>query len=135
MQIVPIFPFIVAVYTAVLGVLGAGLTVSVIVKRVKHEVNAGDGGVPALAQAIRAHANFAEQVPLVLLLLALSESLGTPHTIVHVMGGALLFARLLSALGLSRSLGPTQPRQIGAGITVLVTVAAAVSIFYQSLAR
>ena len=54
-------PSITAFYTALLGLLGAGLTVNVIVNRVRSKVDAGDGGVAKLAQAIRAHANFAEQ--------------------------------------------------------------------------
>ena len=54
------FPSISALYVAVLGFLGAGLTINVIVNRVHDKVDAGDGGVTTLAQAIRAHANFVE---------------------------------------------------------------------------
>ena len=69
-------PSITAFYAALLGLLGAGLTVNVIVNRVRSKVDAGDGGVAKLAQAIRAHANFAEQAPLALIVLALAEMLG-----------------------------------------------------------
>ena len=40
-------------------------------------------------------------------------------------------ARWASAWGLSHSLGPTQPRQAGAGMTVLVVVACSLLIAYQ----
>jgi uncharacterized membrane protein YecN with MAPEG domain len=50
-------------YAALLGLLGAALTVNVIVNRVRSGIDAGDGGVATLAQAIRAHANFVEQGP------------------------------------------------------------------------
>jgi uncharacterized membrane protein YecN with MAPEG domain len=45
----------------------------------------------------------------------------------------LVLARVSNAWGLSRSLGPTQPRQAGAGLTVLVGVAASLLIFYRLL--
>ena len=130
MQIVPIVPVVAAAYAALFGLFGAALTVRVIVKRVRLGVTAGDGGLAEMAQAIRAHANFAEHVPLVLLLLALAELVGTRPVALHVLGIGLAIARLLSAVGLSRSLGATNPRQSGAGLTVAVTVGAAVSILY-----
>ena len=135
MQIEPAVPVIAALYAALLGLLGAALTVAVIVKRVRLRVNAGDGGLPEMAQAIRAHANFAEQVPLALLLIALAELLGTWPLALHALGIALIVARLLSAFGLSRSLGPTNPRQSGAGLTLLVTVGAAGLLLYDLLGR
>ena len=135
MPFTPAVPLIAALYAALLGVLGAGLTVAVIVKRVRLRVDAGDGGLPEMAQAIRAHANFVEQVPLALLLITLAELLGTRPLALHLLGGVLIVARLLSAFGLSRSLGPTQPRQSGAGMTVLVTLGAAGAILYALLAR
>ena len=42
-------PMICAVYAAILGLLGAALTVNVIVNRVRSGVDAGDGGVAKLA--------------------------------------------------------------------------------------
>jgi uncharacterized membrane protein YecN with MAPEG domain len=92
----PILPTISAVCAALLGLLAALLVVRVILNRVRLQVNAGDGGHAVLAQAIRAHSNLSEHVPLALLL------------------------------------GPTPARQAGAGLTVLVTVAAALLIPYRS---
>jgi len=125
------FPTISAALAAVLGLLGAFLVVRVIVTRVRLGVNAGDGGQATLAQAIRAHANFTEHVPLALLLLAFAESTGAAHWAIIVLAVVLLVARLASAWGLSHSLGPTQPRQAGAGLTVLVTVITALLILYR----
>jgi uncharacterized membrane protein YecN with MAPEG domain len=45
-------PMISALYAALLGLLGAALTVNVIANRVRSGVDAGDGGVAKLAQAI-----------------------------------------------------------------------------------
>jgi len=123
-----------AIYAALLGLLAAVLTVRVILQRVKTGIQAGDGGNADLGQAIRAHANLSEQAPLALLLLMFAEVLETPAAWLHALGVVLVLARLSSAWGLSRSLGPTQPRQAGAGITVLVVVSAALLIGYRLLA-
>ena len=126
-----IAPTVSAAYAAVLGLLAAVLTVRVILNRVKTGIQAGDGGNAPLARAIRAHANLAEQVPLALLLIVLAEATGTPAGLVHALGGALVVARLASAWGLSRSLGPTTPRQAGAGLTLLVIAAAALLVLWR----
>jgi uncharacterized protein len=129
-----VVPIVSAAYAAVLGLLAAALTVRVILNRVKTGIQAGDGGNASLAQAIRAHANLAEQVPLALLLIVLAEAVGTPAGLIHVLGVALVVGRFANALGLSRSLGPTGPRQAGAGLTVLVVTAASLLILYRSVA-
>ena len=103
----------------------------VILGRVKTGIQTGDGGNAQLAQAIRAHANFAEQTPLALLLVVLAQTAGAPTGIVHALGSVLLLARLASAWGLSHSLGPTMPRQAGAGATALVVAAASLLIVYR----
>jgi uncharacterized protein len=127
-------PFVAAAYAAFLGLLAVALTVRVIMGRVKTGIQAGDGGNAQLAQAIRAHANFTEQVPLALLLIVLAEAAGTPTGLIHALGLALVLARLASAWGLSHSLGPTMPRQAGAGATALVVGAASLLIAYRLFA-
>lgn len=128
-----LLPTVSALYAALFGLFAAFLTARVIVNRVKTGIQTGDGGDPGLGQAIRAHANFAEQVPLALLLIVLVEITGTAALLVHALGIALIVARLASAWGLSRSLGPTTPRQAGAGLTVLVVVAASLLLAYRVL--
>ena len=124
-------PIVTALYAALLGLLAAALTVRVILQRVKTGVQAGDGGNADLAQAIRAHANLVEQAPLALLLIALAEATGSPAVAIHGLGAALVIARLANAWGLSHSLGPTMPRQSGAGLTVLVVVSTSVLTLYR----
>jgi len=127
-------PLVAAAYAAFLGLFAVALTVRVILGRVKTGIQAGDGGNAQLAQAIRAHANFAEQVPLALLLIALAEAAGAPTGLIHALGAGLVIARFASAWGLSRSLGPTMPRQAGAGATALVVAVASVLIAYRVFA-
>ena len=132
MSAAPLFPAVAAVVAALVGLLAAFLAVQVIRNRVRFGVNAGDGGHAALAQAIRAHSNLVEHAPLVLLLLALAEAGGGYRWLIVGLGAALLVARLASAWGLSRSLGPSPARQTGAGLTVLVTVLASVLLLYRT---
>ena len=113
-------PIITAIFAAILGLIAAGLTVNVIMHRVRLGVENGDGGQPQMAQAIRAHGNFAEHVPLALILIGSAEMLIMRSWIIYALGTTLLVARLLSMIGLTRSLGPSFPRQAGAGLTILV---------------
>jgi uncharacterized membrane protein YecN with MAPEG domain len=126
-------PLVTGAYAAVFGLFAAFLTVRVIMSRVKSGVTAGDGGNAELAQAIRAHANFAEHVPLALLLIGFAEAAGAPVLAIHGLAGLLLVARLANAWGLSHSLGPTTGRQAGAGMTLFVTVVASLLILYRVL--
>jgi uncharacterized membrane protein YecN with MAPEG domain len=84
-----VFPYYTAIFAAVLGFLGVLLTANVIVNRVRAKVDVGDGGVAALAQAIRAHGNFAEQTPLALLLVGLVEAFGYLSSVVIGLGAVL----------------------------------------------
>ena len=129
----PVLPTVSALYAAIFGLFAVFLTARVIVLRGRTGVQVGDGGHAALGQAIRAHANLAEQVPLALLLIVLAEMAGTSATIVLALGAVLVLARLLNAWGLSHSLGPTTPRQAGAGLTLLVVVVASLLIAYRAL--
>ena len=128
----PVVPTVSAIVAALLGLLAVTLAARVILGRVRFGVNAGDGGHAELAQRIRAHSNLSEHVPLVLLLLAFAEASGTARWAVMALGAVLLVARLASAWGLSHSLGPSQPRQAGAGLTLAVTVIASLLILYRS---
>ncbi len=126
----PVFPFYTSIYAAILGLLAALLTVNVIVNRVRAKVDVGDGGVASLAQAIRAHGNFAEHTPLALLLIGLVEAFAYRSPVVNGLGAVLLAARLLSAWGLNSTLKQSFGRQAGATLTILVTAVSAALILY-----
>ena len=61
----------------------------------------GDGGNPMLLRRIRGHANFAEYVPLILVLMGFLELSGLPGWVLHVLGATLLAGRLLHGYALS----------------------------------
>jgi uncharacterized protein len=118
----------VALYAAILGLLAAGLTLNVILNRVRGRVDAGDGGIPALMQALRAHGNFVEQAPIGLILIASAEAAGVRGLVLHVLGVALLLARFASAVALNGSLQQSPLRQFGGGMSILILVAASAAI-------
>jgi len=124
-------PVITALYAAIIGLLAAILTINVIRNRVGLKIDDGDGGAVAMRKCIRAHANLVQHAPLALLLIGFAESIGTSKTIIHVLGIVLVVARLLSAWGLLSAEGPTTGRQAGAGLTVLVLLAASVLILLR----
>lgn len=87
------------------GLLLLMLLWPVVAIRRGRRIGLGDGGDAQLQRRIRAHANFIENVPFALLLLALLEMGGLRREYVAALGGVLLAARLLHAFGLSRSSG------------------------------
>jgi uncharacterized membrane protein YecN with MAPEG domain len=117
---------IITPYAAVLGLLGAALTVNVIVNRVKGGVTAGDGGVPKLAQAIRAHCNFIEQAPLALIVILVAEEAGARPLAINLLGLLLVISRLASAVALNRTLGETPLRVVGGGLGVVTLAGASI---------
>ena len=92
-------PSITALYLAVLALLYAVLAVQVGRLRQKNLASFGDSGNAELRSAIRAHANFAEYVPIIALMVAMLEMSGLPSPRVHWLMGALLVSRLLHPLG------------------------------------
>lgn len=104
-------------YTALLAILFVYLSILVAQHRLKNRVSMGDGGDPHFQTFIRAQANFAEYVPLILLLMLTAELNGADPLLVHGMGTSLLIARLLHAYGLIKHLGPSWQRLWGVLLT------------------
>jgi len=86
----------------------------------------GDGGNPAMLRRIRGHANFAEYVPLALILIGLLEASGAPHWALHALGAALLVGRLLHGYALSFTDANPFGRSAGIALTLIVLLVAAV---------
>ena len=122
-------PVITGFYLGILALLYVVLGLQVSRLRRGHRVVFGDGDNIKLRSAIRAHGNFTEYVPIIVLLVALLEISGLPAMRVHLLMGALLVARLLHPLGMY--VGPrTMQFQIyrvgGILLTWLVLFAAAI---------
>jgi uncharacterized membrane protein YecN with MAPEG domain len=128
------FPALTAIYAALLALLFVALSIWVIAGRAKHRVHHGDGGNDDLNRRIRAHANFAEYVPLILLLVALLEAGGAGRGTVHALLLPLLAARLMHPVGMVAPVASVQQgvfRGIGASATMLILAAAAILLLIR----
>jgi uncharacterized membrane protein YecN with MAPEG domain len=122
-------PSVTGLYLAVLALIYVVLGLQVSRLRRGNRVLFGDGDNRELRSAIRAHANFAEYVPIIVLMVALLEMSGMSALRVHLLMGALLIARLIHPLGMyvgPRSLQFQICRVGGISLTLLVLVAAAI---------
>lgn len=109
------------------------LSVLVTRQRRKHKVEIGDGGVPALQQAIRAFGNATEYVPAALAGLALLALVSAPPLLIHPIGLVLFAGRLLHAFGLSRSTEATLPRALGVLATWISYIALAAALLFYAV--
>lgn len=114
-----------AFYAGMLAVFYVALSFRIIKLRLVHKVGIGHGESNTLHRAIRVHANFAEYVPLALLLLAFLELNKAEIWVLNILGTALLIGRLFHAMGLGKSAGTSIARTIGGILTYLMMLAAA----------
>ena len=86
-----------AVYAAILGLIFIALSAFTIRRRGQAGISLGAGDDHPLLRRIRAHANFAEYVPIALILVAGAAISGAGAWIVHGCGIVLIAGRLLHA--------------------------------------
>lgn len=115
-------------YAALLSLLFIALSFRTIRLRRRHRIAVGDGDNAELRRAMRVHANFAEYVPLALLLVFFVEAGGAPILLVHLLGGALLCGRVLHAWGVSQPRENFRYRVSGMVLTFGVMAAAGLTI-------
>lgn len=120
-------------YVALMGLLFLALSVRVILLRQKYQVALGDAGEKPLKRAIRVHANFAEYVPLCLLLIYFVELAGARAALVHGLGLALLLGRLLHAFGVSQVQETLKFRVSGMAITFGILLVSSLYLIYRYL--
>jgi uncharacterized membrane protein YecN with MAPEG domain len=117
-------------YASLLALIFIALSFNVIRLRLKLKVGVGDGGEKTLIKAIRIHGNFAEYMPLALILLAGYELSGAESLWLHIFGSVLVISRILHAMGLSQSIGTSKERVLGTlAMFVVLLVLAILNIF------
>jgi hypothetical protein len=124
---------ILPVYAALLGLLFIVLSMNVIRTRAATETSLGTGDDELLERRIRAHGNFAEYVPISLILIGLAELTGASTAIVHFMGGALLIGRLMHGYALSSLTKRVLHRRGGMILTFAVIIAAALRLLWAAI--
>jgi len=92
---------IVSLYASLLAIIYIYLSVLVIKGRGIAKVALGSGSSKLLEQRIRAHANFSEYTPFVLLLLFMAEYQGTSVYIIHLLGVLFLTGRISHLYGVA----------------------------------
>jgi len=105
------------VYAGLLALMFILLSVRVIGMRRAARVALGDGGNPALLRRQRVHSNFAEYVPLALLLMALAELQHLPDWLIHAIGILLLVGRATHAYGVGCEPELPRARVLGMALT------------------
>ena len=113
-------------YAALLAFLLLTLAFRVVTLRWRTRTGIGDGGDRGLARAIRVHGNAIEYVPIALVLLLVAELGGAAPALLHGCGAGLVAARLVHAVGLSRSAGASLERVAGTVATFTVIAVLAV---------
>ncbi len=113
-----------------LGVMFVILSVLVVAGRTSGKVLLGDGTTSGEASdlliSIRSHANFAEYVPMTLLVIGLVELRSGPTLMVKLLAGALVLARVLHPIGM-RMQGTNPFRAAGFLLTIIVLAVASVT--------
>ena len=101
--------------------------------RRSERVSIGDGGSEPLIRRMRAQANFVENAPFVLALIAALELTRGTSVWLWAAGGVFLVGRVLHALGMDGG-RLAVGRMIGTGLTMLLLLAlavAAIVVVYQ----
>lgn len=120
-----------SIYAGLLAFFYLVLSYRVIQSRA-HGVSLGDGGDPVLLRRIRAHGNFAEYVPLILLMIGILELGGLPVYVLHILGLTLLIARLLHGYALSFTESFKFGRFWGTALTFLLLLVCGALCLYQA---
>jgi len=134
-------PTITLIAAALLGLIFAVLCVLVVLQRGKYKVNLGSGEIPAAATdpasspllvAVRSQANFAEYVPLILVLVGLIELRTGPTLLVKLLAFGLVLARAMHPLGMKLP-APNPFRAGGFVLSLLILLDASVEALRVTL--
>ncbi len=126
-------PHVVPGYAALLALVFLFLSVRVMQARQAAAVSIGTGGNRPLERRMRVHANFAEYVPLALILLGFLELLGHARWYLHLLCLALLLGRLAHAWGVSQEPDDMRGRGAGVLLTFAVMIAASLTLLIDVL--
>ncbi len=126
---------ITALYVALLAILFVVLSIRTIRLRGQFKINIGDAGNTHMQRAMRVHANFAEYVPMALLLMYFVELQNADIWFVHALGAALLVGRLSHAYGVSQSNENMYFRIAGMAMTFTVLVLSAGYLLFSWVQR
>ncbi|MCV2421256.1 MAPEG family protein [Paucibacter sp. DJ2R-2] len=121
---------IVPLFAAILALLFFALSVRTLRLRHRLKIGLGDAGNSEMLRAVRVHSNFAEYVPITLLLLFFAENLGAPTWAMLGLGFLLVLGRCSHAYGVSQARENFSFRIAGMAMTFSVLLAATAYVFW-----
>jgi uncharacterized membrane protein YecN with MAPEG domain len=127
------FPTIVPTYAAILVLIFVFLSVRVIRMRASAKIGLGTGNNPAMERLVRVHGNFAEYVPLALLLLLFMELQAQSRILIHALCIGLIVARIVHAVGVTPVNEIFAMRVAGVLLTFAVLVVASLMLLFVAL--
>ena len=125
----PITPVFAAIFVLIYVVL----TFGVVRRRFGKKISLGTGEDRDLEKAIRIHGNFAEYVPLSLLLFWFVETITFNRTLVLVLASVLLVARICHVIGMKNPRSYLVLRQAGILATLGVMLVASLVLIWNYL--
>ena len=121
-----------SIVSGVLAILFVRLSLAVIALRRLNKVSLGSDGNLDLERAIRAQGNFAEYVPIGIILIACLELNGAPWWLVALPGLTLILGRLFHAKGINQPPPNFSNRILGMQLTFFTLLSAAALNFAWS---
>jgi len=115
-------------YAALLTLLFVALSVRTLLMRRRLQISIGDAGNQSMLRAMRVHSNFAEYVPLSLLLIYFVEASGASAHFVHALGACVVVGRISHAYGVSQVKENYVFRVVGMAFTLAPLVIAAIRL-------
>ena len=128
---------ITALYAGLLAILLFVLSIRVIGLRGNPAfsfIAHGKGNEELLQRAIRAHGNFTEYVPMMLILLAFLELSEVSELRLHLLGGSFLLGRVMHGICMGFMRSNMLLRIGGTALTLFPLLAAAIDLIAQHLA-
>ena len=121
--------FVTPLYAGILALWFVLLSLRVVSLR-RRGIAFGDNGDVGVTRVVRAQANFAEYVPLALLMMGFLEASRYSIYLLHALGIVLVVARLFHGLALSFG-RPRSGRLVGSALTFGVLLVEAILCVYQ----
>jgi len=115
-------------YAAVLALMFVALSVRTLRMRRQLRIAVGDKGDERMLRAMRVHANFAEYVPLSLLLIYMFEARSGTSVLIHALCVCLIVGRFSHAYGVSRIDEDYRYRVFGMSMTFTALAVSALGI-------
>ena len=122
-------------YAGLFGLLLFTLSIRVISERLKNQVAIFNDNDYNLGLVIRAHGNFTEYVPMVLILMLVSELSSASNLFLHFIGSTFLISRISHAYGLlfleQKDKKDIRGRKFGMILTFLVLMINSVYLIWK----